>query len=388
MSYPRYPQYKDTGVEWLGDVPAHWQVKRTKYVCQINPSRSEIGNLPAELPVSFVPMECIGEGGSLALKETRSIGQLDGGYTYFCDDDVLIAKITPCFENGKGALCAGLVNGIGLGTTELHVLRVKNEALPKFIFYLTRSSIFHERGTAAMYGAAGQQRVPSDFVSEFPTPLPLLSEQQGIVAFLDRETARIDTLIAKQEEMIALLQEKRKAIISHAVTCGLDPDVPLKDSGVEGLGEIPQHWGRTRVKRVLWRIIDTEHKTAPFYSDGEYLVVRTSNVKNGKLDLGDAKYTDAAGYQEWTARGVPEPGDIIFTREAPAGEACIVPSSQKLCIGQRTVLFKLDQDLIDNNFMLWSIYGGLASEYIRNLSQGSTVSHINMSDIAIPSPIT
>ncbi|MGB8347087.1 MAG: restriction endonuclease subunit S [Ktedonobacteraceae bacterium] len=245
-----YPAYKDSGVEWLGEIPAHWEVNRLKFTSQVNPSKSDISHLPIDTEVSFLPMERIGEDGTTSLEETRLIEQVRQGYTYFQDGDVIIAKITPCFENGKGALCNGLVNGIGFGTTELYVLRVNKGNDPKFFFYLTKSEPFREIGAAMMYGAAGQQRVPGDFVSNFRIGLTSLSEQQAIAAFLDRETARVNALIVKKERLIELLQENRAALISHAVTKGLDPAAPMKDSGIAWLGEIPTHWEVKRLKFI------------------------------------------------------------------------------------------------------------------------------------------
>jgi len=130
-------------------------------------------------------------------------------------------------------------------------------------------------------------------------------------------------------------------------------------------------------------MIDTEHKTAPFHDDGEFLVIRTNNVSRGRLVVGPgSKFTNSAGYREWTERGRPEPGDILFTREAPAGEACIVPEGVNGCIGQRTVLFKVDETSIHTRYCLWALYGGIARSFIDELSQGSTVPHLNMSDIS------
>jgi type I restriction enzyme S subunit len=109
--------------------------------------------------------------------------------------------------------------------------------------------------------------------------------------------------------------------------------------------------------------------------------VRTSNVRQGKLILKDVKYTDLDGFTEWTRRGKPQPGDILFTREAPPGEACIVPHDLDLCLGQRMVLFRVKHELLNGDFGVYSLYAGLANEFIKSLSQGSTVSHFNMSDI-------
>ncbi len=244
-----YPAYKDSGVEWLGEIPEHWEVKRLQFDCKINPKGDSL-NLPGEMEVSFLPMECIGEDGRLSLEKTRTIEQVRQGYTYFQNEDVILAKITPCFENGKGALCQGLLNGIGFGTTELHILRANEETYPKFIFYLTKSDPFQKIGAAMMYGAAGQKRLPEEFIRDFPVSTPTLLEQQAIATFLDREIAKINTLIVKKERLIELLQEKRAALISQAVTKGLDPTVAMKDSGVEWLGEMPVHWEVKRLKFV------------------------------------------------------------------------------------------------------------------------------------------
>ncbi len=242
-----YPAYKDSGIEWLGEIPEHWQVKRLKLLCKINPPKSEL-RLASSTKVSFLPMEKIGGDGTISIEETRKIEQVWQGYTYFRDGDIVVAKITPCFENGKGALCINLRNGVGFGTTELHVLRPQNQIIAEMLFHIIKSSPFRMLGAASMYGAAGQQRVSEDFVSNFQIGIPSLYEQRAIATFLDRETIKTNALIEKKERLIALLQEKRIALISQAVTKGLNPDVSMKDSGVEWLGEIPTHWEMRRLK--------------------------------------------------------------------------------------------------------------------------------------------
>ena len=287
-----YPAYKDSGVEWLGEIPEHWEVKRLKFTCQINPSKSHTSHFPIDMEVSFLPMELIGEDGTISLEETRLIEQVRQGYTYFRDGDVIIAKITPCFENGKGALCNGLTNGFGFGTTELYVLRPKEENDPKFIFYLTKSEPFREIGAAMMQGAAGQQRVPEEFVSNFRIGFPSLPEQRAITALLDLETVRINSLIAKKEQLIELLQEKRAALISHAVTKGLDPTVPMKDSGVEWLGEIPVPWEMKRLKFVTSFVTSGSRGWAQYYSDDGAIFIRIGNLSRTSiaLELQDIQY--------------------------------------------------------------------------------------------------
>ena len=369
-------------MEWLGEVPGHWEVKRVRFVSELNPSKSEISDLARDTVVSFVPMDAIGEDGLLSLDKEKPISEVETGYTYFRNGDVTVAKITPCYENGKGALMQGLLNGIGFGTTELIVARPKpDQVTGTYLHYLFISPDFRGLGESHMYGAGGQKRVPDDFVRNFATAFASVPEQTQIAAFLERETAKIDELVAEQRRLMALLKEKRQAVISHAVTRGLNPHAPLKPSGIEWLGDVPEHWVQSRLKYNVRGLIDTEHKTAPFFDDGEYLVVRTTNIKDGKLLLEGGKYTNAGGFEEWTRRAIPKPGDIMFTREAPAGEACLVPENIRLCMGQRTVLMQIEPLVLDSNFALWSLYGGLASEFVSVLSQGSTVVHFNMSDI-------
>ena len=251
MRYPAYPAYKDSGVAWLGDVPLHWERKRLRFVATMNPSKQEASQHERETPVSFLPMEAVGDDGTLKLDSTRPIAEVENGYTYFAEGDVTLAKITPCFENGKGAIMRGLVNGIGFGTTELAVIRPNADTDVRYLYYLTMSQPFRKRGEAVMYGAGGQKRVPDSFIRNFDLAWPPLPEQAAIAAFLDRETAKIAALLARQERLIALLGEKRQALIAHAVTKGLDNAAPMQDTGVAWLGEIPAHWSVRRLKTCI-----------------------------------------------------------------------------------------------------------------------------------------
>ena len=245
-----YPEYKNSGVEWLGEIPATWEAKRLRFVVRTGITKREVADLDPETEVSFVPMEAVREYGGIDLDSTKPLADVVDGYTYFCTGDVIVAKITPCFENGKGALATGLCNHVGFGTTELYVLRASFRVEPRFLLYLTLGHHFRRIGTASMYGAGGQKRISEDFIRDFRHPVPGLLEQRAIADFLDRETSKIDALVAKKERLIELLQEKRTALITRAVTRGLDPNVPIKDSGIEWLGETPAHWDEKRVKWV------------------------------------------------------------------------------------------------------------------------------------------
>lgn len=214
---------KPSGIEWLGDVPEHWEVKRLRDVANLNPSKSEIATMERDSLVSFLPMSAIGEDGSLSLDSEKPIGELESGYTYFRNGDVTIAKITPCYENGKGALMHSLTQGVGFGTTELIVVRPKpEESCGEFLHFLFVSTVFRNIGESHMYGAGGQKRVPDDFVRNFATGFPPVPEQAAIAAFLDVELAKFDTLTTEAQHAIDLLQERRTALISAAVTGQID----------------------------------------------------------------------------------------------------------------------------------------------------------------------
>ena len=301
--YRPYPDYKPTGIEWLGDIPAHWEVKRLKYAADLNPKASAARRLAPETEVSFVPMEAVGENGGLDLSLTKEISDVGGGYTYFSDGDVVVAKITPCFENGKGSLAGELVNGIAFGTTELHVMRCRPELDQQFAFYLTLTDAFRRLGEAEMYGAGGQKRVPESFITNLKHPIPPSHEQRAIAAFLDRETARIDALVAKKKRLIELLQEKRTALITRAATRGLDPKAAVKSSGVEWLGEIPAHWEVKRLKYIADFINGAAFKPAEWGTEGTP-IIRIQNLNGGD----EFNYTTRKLPVEFIAHK----GDLLF----------------------------------------------------------------------------
>lgn len=232
-------------------IPSEWPEFRLRFLLNKSRAAKELEQLEAAQYVSFVPMEAIGERGGLDPSQTREKEEVQKGYTLFFEGDVLVAKITPCFENGKGALANGLLNGVGFGTTELYVLNPNTNLTPKFLFYTTISDCFRIPGEAAMKGAAGQKRVPDEYIQNFRLRLPALTIQSRIANYLDRETTRIDDLVAEKEHILRLLEEKRAALISHSVTRGLNSSIPLKPSGLDWLGDIPEHWKMERAKNLF-----------------------------------------------------------------------------------------------------------------------------------------
>lgn len=248
--YQAYPKYKDSGVEWLKEIPKDWSVVPLKYIAELTPKKSELEESIMSDKCTFLPMEKL-KLNSITLDEIRTVKDVYDGYTYFKDGDVLIAKVTPCFENKNMAIAAGLTNGIGFGSSEIYVLRANELINNRFLYYRLQEDNFMAVATGAMTGAGGLKRVPSETVNNFTIAIPTTNDQTQIAAFLDHETAKIDTLIEKQQQLIELLKEKRQAVISHAVTKGLNPDAPMKDSGVEWLGEVPKPWDILRLKHLI-----------------------------------------------------------------------------------------------------------------------------------------
>lgn len=238
--YRAYPAYKDSDIEWIGQVPENWKIAQIKRISALNPRKSTLREEKDSL-CTFLPMEKL-RTNAVTLDETRPIHEVYGGYSYFCDGDILIAKVTPCFENGNIAVANGLVNGIGFGSTEINVLRVNGKGHNRFLYYRLQEEQFRTIAKSEMRGTGGLKRVPTDLFESFTIGLPDTDEQATIAATLDRETARIDALIEKKTRFIELLKEKRQALITHAVTKGLDPNAKMKDSGVEWIGQVPEHW--------------------------------------------------------------------------------------------------------------------------------------------------
>ena len=238
--YKAYPAYKDSDIQWIGKVPEHWKVAQIKRISTLNPKKSSL-TIERDALCTFLPMEKL-RTNAVTLDETRTIEDVYDGYSYFCNRDILIAKVTPCFENRNIAVADGLVNGVGFGSTEINVIRTNEKGHNRFLYYRLQEEQFRKIAISEMRGTGGLKRVPTEIFESFSIGFPDIEEQAAIAATLDRETARIDALIQKKTRFIELLKEKREALITHAVTKGLDPKVKMKDSGVEWIGQVPEHW--------------------------------------------------------------------------------------------------------------------------------------------------
>jgi restriction endonuclease S subunit len=261
-----------------------------------------------------------------------------------------------------------------------HIFRVKvNESNTLKRFFYWSAKWFMGELNESSHGST-MQHLTTDKFGGFNTPLPTLDEQQIIANFLDHEAAKIDTLIEKQQQLIALLKEKRQAVISHAVTKGLNANAPMRDSGVEWLGEVPEHWVSCSLKHYA-RIVDCKHITAEFFDEGIPLA-SISEVKEWNVNLATAKLTNEKYYLDLIGGGrKPEPGDIIYSRNATVGEAALVVKNMPdFAMGQDVCLIRLDEGVLPE-YILYVLKSGVISNQLDLAMVGSTFKRINVDDI-------
>ena len=211
--------------------------------------------------------------------------------------------------------------------------------------------------------------------------LPPVSEQIKIARFLTRETAKIDALIEKQQRLIDLLKEKRQAVISHAVTKGLNPNAPMKDSGVEWLGEVPAHWVVSRVKDVTTKIIDGPH-FSPSYVDDGYMFLSARNIKVDRWSLSDAKYISEENFREFNKRIKPEKGDVLLTKGGTTGVARAVDLDFDFQVWVHIAVLKTVKSKIDHFFLAHSLNGKSCYEQSQLSTYGATNNDLGLSRIA------
>jgi type I restriction enzyme S subunit len=208
---------KPSGIEWIGDVPEHWKVARLKDYIDFNPS-SKPEDLKPDDVVTVLPMETISEDGEILRADLLPFEEVDKGLTVFKNGDVIFAKITPCMENGKGAFINSLKTKVAFGSTEFFVLRATSKSDGKFIYYITKNDEFRKLAVLSMRGAAGQQRVPSEFLKFSKFGFPKRREQKEIADYLDHFCNNISKVKNRIEQQIEKLKLYRKCLIHECIT--------------------------------------------------------------------------------------------------------------------------------------------------------------------------
>ena len=368
MSLTRYPEYKDSGVAWLGEVPQHWEVAPYKHFVDIHNGADHKKIEQADgFPV-------IGSGGPFAF---ASEFLYDG-------ESVLLGR--------KGTIDKPLyIVGKFWTVDTMYWTKISPDAFGKFAYYvaLTIPFTYYSTNTALPSMTKGA-------LSAHAIARPPLDEQTAIATFLDRETAKIDGLIAEQEKLIALLAEKRQATISHAVTKGLNPDVRMKDSGVAWLGEVPAHWFLGQLKNFI-RQKPGAIKTGPFGShltsaemqEGIVKVynqrsVIDNNFIDGENYISQEKFEQLSSFQAF-------PGDVLVTTRGTIGRAAILPGNADLGILHPCLLrVQVDEKKLHREFLVALIQGShLMKTQIALSSNATTIEVIyseTMASLFIPLP--
>ena len=302
-------QMKDSGIEWIGEIPESWDVERLKYHIDFNPP-TDIPSYDDEQQVSFLPMDCLRRGTHTI--QIADYGKVKKGYVVFQNGDILMAKVTPCLENGNIAIARDLIDNVGFGSTEINVIRCSG-IHRKYLFYTLQCKTYIERAVADMYGVAGLKRLNPSFIPNMKHPIPSLDEQSHIADYLDKKCAEIDAIIAAKEKTNELLKERRQSIIYEAVTKGLDPTVPMKDSGVEWIGMIPESW---EIERLKYHIEFNPTTDIPEYEDDRQVsFVPMDCLRRGTHTFQIADYEKVKkGYV------VFKDGDILMAKVTPCLE--------------------------------------------------------------------
>jgi type I restriction enzyme S subunit len=334
--------------------PYGWKTIPLRYVCELYPSVSFDG-LEEEDDVTFLPMDRVKNG--YFISNTDKFSKYAPSYNAFEDGDIVLAKVTPCFENGNIAIAEDLVRGKGFGSSELFVIRATG-AERKFLFYYFQSSAFKQEGEASMTGAGGLKRVSPDVLRQHHVPFPS-QDVQGIIAnYLDRETARIDGLIDEKQRMLALLEEKRVVLISRVVTRGLDFNAPLKPSGQEWLGEIPAHWPTTKFS---WDVFISEGQVDP--EDDrftEMILVAPNHIESR---TGQVTYAETSADQgAISGKYLCKQGDVLYSKIRPALRKVALAEEDCLCSAdmyalrpsERLMPEYLQYFLLSEDFSTWA----------------------------------
>lgn len=388
MSSP-YPDYKDSGIEWIGAVPSHWQALPIRKVAKL-----ESGHTPSRSHPEYWENCCVPW---FTLADVWQIR--DGRSSYVFDTKEKVSEVGLANSSAR-KLPAGTVMlsrtasvgysaimGVEMATTQDFANWVCGKRLdPQFLLYSLRAMA--PEFTRLKMGSTHSTIYMPDIASLSIT-LPPIEEQRAITAFLECKTAKIDALVQEQTRLIALLKEKRQAVISRAVTKGLNPDASMKPSGIEWLGDVPAHWKVVPLKR-RWSLTDCKHLTATFVPEGIPLA-SIREVQSKYVQLDEAKQTTEDFYEQLTSDGrLPKPGDLIFSRNATVGEvAQVAEYHPKFAMGQDVCLMRRLSEDQSPDFLQAYLKSSAASVQLELLMVGATFRRVNVEsvrNIIVPSP--
>jgi len=341
--------YTNSASPWLGRIPEDWVESRFRYEAVISGGQVDPRAEPWSGMVLIAPNHIESGTGRLLGRETAADQGADSGKYVATAGQILYSKIRPALNKAAIAVedC--------LCSADMYAISLSDRLDTRFARYFMSAKPFHDFATA-MSMRVKMPKVNREELADGPWLLPQLPEQRAIANYLDRETARIDTLIEEQQRLIEILRERRHSLVDGV----FDTQPP-----------------NTRLQNACTDVVDCPHTTPEVADDGAYEAVRTASVRNGKFRSGNGLPVSAETWEARNAGGAPSVGDVLFTREAPAGEACMVPNEQ-ICLGQRMVLLRIDNAVCVGEFLLWQIYSDRVQDHFLLSANGSTVANIRL----------
>ncbi len=330
MSFEKYKDYKDTGVLWIERIPSHWLPMRLKHACLVFPSNVDKKSYEDQIPVHLCNYTDVYYNEKIVsgmdfMKATATQEQIEK-FTLKAGDTIITKDSETADDIGISAFVPNDIPGVICGY-HLSMVRPKSCSVGNYVKYFFTS---HFAKSKLAVAANGLTRVGLSQYSldNIYFPIPPIEEQRSIANFLDHETAKIDSLSAEQEKLIELLKEKRQTVISQAVTKGLDSNVKMKDSGVEWLGRVPEHWDVIRLKKITTRISSgkTPSGGADVYVDSGVIFLRSQNIYDDGLRLEDVVRIPEKVDAEMSSSRV-KGGDILLNITGGSiGRSCCVPN--------------------------------------------------------------
>jgi len=366
-----YPTMKDSGVPWLGAVPGHWEVRRLKYLLRERDSRSADGAEQLLRVSQYTGVTQRKPADGLDEPDTRAESLV--GYKCVESDD-LVVNIMLAWNGSMG-----VSRFPGIASPAYCVYQFRAGAEPWYFHHLLRSSAYKARIKAVSTGVVESRlRLYTADLYRLEALIPALPEQAAIVRFLDHADKRIRRYIRAKQKLIKLLQEQKQAIIHRAVTRGLDPNVRLKTSGAEWLGEVPEHWSVVTMRRVIRRAVDGPHHS-PNYVDHGIPFLSARNIRADRWSLDDAKYISESDYAEFCRRVMPEPGDVLYTKGGTTGVARAVDLTFPFQVWVHVAVLKIVKSKVLPDFLAVSLNAPRCYEQSQLFTRGATNQDLGLS---------
>lgn len=379
--YQAYPEYKDSDVEWIGKVPLNWDLKRIKNVSTFNDEVLSESH-SKYFKIEYVDIGSVSSVDGIKLTSLIEFGKSPSRARRIVRDGDIIVSTVRTYLKAISPILNPPANMVV--STGFAVIRPNLFLFNRFAAYVLREDIFINKVIAKSVGISYPSINASDLVN-IEIILPHLTEQTQIAKFLDYETAKIDTLIEKQQQLIKLLKEKRQAVISHAVTKGLNSDAPMRDSGVEWLGEVPKHWKVSRIGFYAKKIGSgkTPKGGSEIYKDSGILFLRSQNIyDNGlKVDNGKSVYISNEIHKEMKNTKVKS-GDILLNITGGSiGRTCIVPNNfREANVNQHVCILRFSDSIRD--YLSFVLKSDLIKEQIDFHQTGGNREGLNFEQIS------